>query len=162
MRACTATEPSFRGSSRKKLDDFLPSLVAVGHTCTAASLHAEVPATGCLPSLLTRVLDVVSINGRSLLPTIHIYTDAGGKLQWSLSGCPCLEYVEAVGSEREAVGSQQEAVGSIFGFHKAPQLVKAVHRVEDSLHIGRDDRAWLLVCTVADQAIQGKGSTQFS
>jgi len=137
------------------LNDFLPSLMAAAHTCTAASLHTVVPATG-LPSLLCRVVDVVSINGRSLFPTIHIYTDAGGKLQWALSGCPCLEYVE-----KEAIGSNQ-GPGSIFGFHKAPQLVKAVHRVEDSLCIGRDDRAWRLVCTVADQAIQGKGSTQMS
>ena len=61
--------------SARFLDDFLPSLAAAAHTCTAASLHAVVPATG-LPSLLSRVVDTVSINDRSLLPVIHIYTDS--------------------------------------------------------------------------------------
>ena len=49
-----------------------------------------------------------------------------------------------------------------LGFHKAPQLVRAVHAVEQSLGIARSDRAWRIACTVADQAIQGPGSVQFS
>ena len=40
--------------------------------------------------------------------------------------------------------------------------MKVVHAVEQSLGIARSDRAWRIACTVADQAIQGPGSTQFS
>ena len=49
-----------------------------------------------------------------------------------------------------------------FGFHKAKQLVKIVHDTEKSYHIYTRDRSLRLVITVADQAIQGPGSVQFS
>ena len=127
----------------------------------AASLHAVVPATG-LPSLLSRVVDIVSINGRSLLPVIHIYTDSQGKLRWSLLGCPCLEYTGKPLAPEDHARSASASGSQHFGFHKAPQLVKAVHAVGQSLGIARSDRAWRIACTVADQAIQGPGSTQFS
>ena len=138
------------------LDGFLPSLVATAHTCLAASLHSIVPALG-IPSLLSRVVDVVSINGRSLFPIIHIYTSTTGRLSWALLGCPCLEYIpDAASGQPLATGEQ------CFGFHKAKQLVKIVHSTEKSYHIQRLDRKMRLVVTVADQAIQGPGSVQFS
>jgi hypothetical protein len=154
--------------STRFLHDFLPSLAAAGHVCTSASLHAIVPALG-LPSLLTRVIDIVSVKSRSLLPTIHIYTNTKGALSWALAGCPCLEYVEVgSGSSVQAVGcassqgASSQNVSNNFGFHKAPQIVKSVHQVEEALGIKRDDRAWRVVCTVGDQAIQGPGSVRFS
>jgi hypothetical protein len=54
------------------LDDFLPSLLAAARVCTADSSHAVVPCAG-LPSLLSRVTHIISINGCSLLPTIPVY-----------------------------------------------------------------------------------------
>ena len=138
------------------LDGFLPSLVATAHTCVAASLHSIVPALG-IPSLLSRVVDVVSINGRSLFPIIHIYTSATGQLSWALLGCPCLEYISEAASRQPLATGEQ-----CFGFHKAKQLVKIVHSTEKSYHIQRLDRKMRLVVTVADQAIQGPGSVQFS
>ena len=59
----------------------------------------------------------------------------------------------------------QSAIGdrsTIFGFHKAKQLVKIVHSVESTYHIYAFDRRLRMVTTVADQAIQGPGSVQFS
>ena len=52
-------------------------------------------------------------------------------------------------------------VNSASGF-KAKQLVKIVHDTEKSYHIYARDRSLRLVITVADQAIQGPGSVQFS
>ena len=51
---------------------------------------------------------------------------------------------------------------SILGCHKAPQLVRNVHELEQRFNIGREDRVCRLVTTVGDQAIQGPGSTQFT
>ena len=62
--------------SKRFMDSFLPSVVQATHSCLASTLHACVPALG-LPSLLTRIIDVVSIHGRRLLPTIHVFTDSG-------------------------------------------------------------------------------------
>ena len=136
--------------STRFLSEFLPSLVQATHTCLAAELHACVPALG-IPSFLSRVIDVVSINGRSLLPTIYVYTNAVGELAWAHLGSPCLEH-----RDEAAFGAET------FGFHRAPQLVRAVHTLEGSYHIRRADRAFRLITTIADQAIAGPGSTQFS
>ena len=124
------------------------------------------PATGT-PSFLSRIIDVVSIDSTSLLPTIHVYTTCEGKLAWALLGCPCLEHVAsdkaAVGAEKSAaVNANPQKLKRWFGFHSAEQLVSTVHRVEDSFNICRADRAFRLVVTVADQAIQGEGSVRFT
>ena len=55
--------------SSRFLDEFEVSLVAALHTCTASDLHSIVPATG-MPSLLSRVIDVITLTGSSLLPVI--------------------------------------------------------------------------------------------
>ena len=87
-------------NSKRFLRSFQPSMVQACHTCTAASLHALVPATG-MPTFLSRVIDVVSINGASLLPVIYIHTAPEGGLTWSLLGCPCLEHIpSAVGEQK--------------------------------------------------------------
>ena len=57
---------------RRFLDSFLPSDVKATHTCLASTLHDSDIALG-MPSLLSRIIDVVSINGRSLLPTINVH-----------------------------------------------------------------------------------------
>jgi len=145
--------------SKRFAQEFLPSLVAATQTCVAASLHAIVPALG-LPSLLSRVLDVVSINGQSLLPVIYIYTRDDGTISWCSSGCPCLEANLEFAST--ANGVPLNAHGQIFGAHKAPQMVRTVHALEHSYCIDRDDRAVRLVLSVADQAIQGHGSIHFT
>ena len=69
-------------------------------------------ATGT-PSFLSRIIDVVSINSFSLLPTIHVYTTCEGKLSWALLGCPCLEHLPGASAARRkeaaAVGAGKEA-----------------------------------------------------
>ena len=68
--------PSMFGSlqhSTRFLNSFHASFSAACHTCVASSLHAILPAIG-IPSLLSRAIDIVSINAHSLLPTIQIYT----------------------------------------------------------------------------------------
>ena len=57
------------------LDRFLMSLVGTAHTCVSSSLHSIIPATG-MPSMFSRIIDVVSIKGRSLL--VH---------QWQRRAC---------------------------------------------------------------------------
>ena len=96
--------------SRRFLDSFSPSVVQATCTCLASTLHACVPALG-MPSFLSRIIDVVSINGRSLLPTIHVFTDSQGHLSWALLGCPCLEYTdkEQIASLAAAFGAGQAA-----------------------------------------------------
>ena len=149
------------------------------HTCLASTLHACVPALG-VPSFLSRSIDVVSINGRSLLPTIHVFTDSQGHLSWALLGCACLEYTEnaqiaslaaAFGAGQAASAASPAAISGsaepgseeLFGFfRKAKQLVQAVHSQETAYHIDRDDRAMRLITTVADNAIQGPNSAHFS
>ena len=86
-------------NSKRFLRSFQPSMVQACHTCTAASLHALVPATG-MPTFLSRVIDVVSINGASLLPVIYIHTAPEGGLTWSLLGCPCLEHIPSAVGEK--------------------------------------------------------------
>ena len=49
-----------------------------------------------------------------------------------------------------------------FRFHKAPQIIRAAHLVQERMHVFRDDRAFRVVLTVADQAIQGPGSVRFT
>ena len=49
-----------------------------------------------------------------------------------------------------------------FGLHSGERLVHKVHLVEESFHLRRADRAYRLAVTVADQAIQGPGSTRFT
>ena len=132
------------------LNEFHASLIAACHTCVASSLHAILPAIG-IPPLLSRVIDIVSINAHSLLPNYTtIYTTFQGELRWALLGCPCLERTEgfrqegnsssrlAVGSP-EVAGGIEAAVGStskrIFGFHSAPPLIKAVHEVESAYRL---------------------------
>ena len=153
--------------SRRFLDNFLPSIVMATHQCLSSSLHACIPALG-LPSFLTRVIDVVSIHGRSLLPTIYVYTNPNGQLSWALLGCPCLEYRQAAfGADKSQGETKTAASGAsshddLFGFHKAPQLVTTVHNLEKTFHITRDDRAMRLISTVADNAVQGPGSVHFT
>ena len=143
--------------SKQFLRLFLPTLVATAHTCVASSLHSVLPAIG-LPSFVARIIDVVSIDGRSLLPTIYVYTNSQGNLAWALLGMPCLEYRH----EETAIGVPPATQPEWFGFHKAPQIVRSVHQVEAAHHIGKADRQLRVVLTVADQAIQGPGSVQFS
>ena len=132
-------------------------MVQACHTCTAASLHALVPATG-MPTFLSRVIDVVSISSASLLPAIYIHTALEGGLTWSLLDCPCLEHIPS------AVGEKNAASGSTrwFGLHSGEHLVHKVHLVEESFHLRRADRAYRLAVSIADQAIQGEGSTRFT
>ena len=159
--------------SGRWLRGFQASLIQACHTCTATSLHAILPATG-LPSLLSRVIDVVSIHSASLLPVIHVYTSTEGKLVWSLLACPCLERTSTQGEgtvgDAAAVGVAA-AVGAApasstrtrwFGLHSAEHLIHTVHRVEEAFHLHRADRALRLCVTVADQAIQGQGSVRFT
>ena len=96
--------------SRRLLASFLPFVVQATHTCLASALHACVPALG-MPSFLSRIIDVVSINGRSLLPTIRVFTDSQGHLSWALLGCPCLEYTdkEQIANLAAAFGAGQAA-----------------------------------------------------
>ena len=70
---------------RRLLDSCLPSVVQATRTCLASTLHACAPAIG-MPSFLYRIVDVVSINGIILLPTIHVFTDYQGHLSWAFSG----------------------------------------------------------------------------
>ena len=138
--------------------------MATAHTCVAGSLHSVLPATG-LPSFVARIIDVVSIDGRSLLPTIYVYTNSQGHLAWALLGMPCLEYRQeetAIGVPETAIGVPPATEPEWFGFHKAPQIVRSVHRVEAAHHIGKADRQLRVVVSMADQAIQGPGSAQFS
>ncbi len=144
--------------SERWLTGFQASLIQACHTCTTSSLHAVLPATGT-PSFLSRIVDVVSINSHSLLPTIQVFTTCEGKLSWALLGCPCLERIIESGEQDVAVGT---APRRFFGFHSADQLIKTVHRVEESFRLGRSDRAFRLLVTVADQAIQGEGSVRFT
>ena len=142
--------------SKRFIHDFLPSLTYATQVGTAASLHAVLPALG-IPSLLSRVIDIVSVNGQSLLPIIHIYTNSQGMISWLLLGCPCMEASKLADTKQVANGTEQ-----IFGFHKANRMVGVVHALETRYHIGRDDRAARLALTVADQAIQGPGSIHFT
>ena len=143
--------------STRFVQSFQASLIQACHTCIATSLHALVPATG-MPSLLSRVIDVVSINSASLLPVIYIHTAPEGGLTWSLLSCPCLEDIPS------AVGERNAASGSTrwFGLHSGEHLVHKVHLVEQSFHLRREDRAYRLAVTVVDQAIQGDGSVRFT
>ena len=102
--------------SKHFLNGFLVALVGTAHTCISSSIHSIVPATG-LPSMLSRIIDVVSIQGRSLLPVIYLYTNARGELAWALIGMPCLEYRP----EKTAIGVPNPACATFFGFHKAAQ-----------------------------------------
>ena len=142
--------------SKRFVHDFLPSLTYATQVGTAASLHAVVPALG-IPSMLSRVIDIVSVNGQSLLPIIHIYTNSQGMISWALLGCPCLEASQLADTKQVANGTEE-----MFGFHKANRMIGAVHALETRYHIDRDDRAARLALTVADQAIQGPGSIHFS
>ena len=151
--------------SARWLSGFQGSLIQACHTCTASSLHAVLPATGT-PSYLSRVIDAVSINSHTLFPTIHVHTTCEGKLSWALLGCPCLERAHESQQRVDCGTGTAAAVGAAlprwFGFHTADQLIKTVHRVEESFGLCRSDRAFRLLVTVADQAIQGPGSVRFT
>ena len=154
--------------STRFLNGFQASLIQACHTGAASSLHALLPATGT-PSFLSRIIDVVSINSASLLPTIHMYTTCEGKLSWVLLDCPCLEHIGEAARSTAAVGTAATGTAAVgaqttrrFGFHSAEQLINTVHRVEASFHLSRADRAFRLAVTVADQAIQGEGSVRFT
>lgn len=84
--------------------------------------------------------------------------NTNGELAWALIGIPCLEYR----AEKTAIGVPNPACATFFGFHKATQIVQSVHHVEHSHHIYKRDRQFRMAVTVADQAIQGPGSVQFS
>ena len=146
--------------SGRFVKEFLPALVGVTHSCVSSSLHEVLPALG-VPSLVSRVIDVVSINGQSLLPTVYIYTNGSGEVSWALLGSPCLENLnECKDSAGQAAANG--ATETFFGFHKSPQMVRTVHQLEATYGFHRDDRALRVVSTIADQAIQGPGSIRFS
>ena len=148
--------------TKRWLTGFQASLIQACHVGIASSLHAVVPATG-MPSLLSRVIDVVSINSQSLLPIIHIYTSSDGKLSWALLDCPCLAHIgSSQSSEGKGVAVERIATRRWFGFHSAEHMIKLVHRVEQSFHLTQPDRSYRLLVTVADQAIQGPGSIRFT
>ena len=154
--------------SSRFLNGFQASLIQACHTGIASSLHALLPATGT-PSFLSRIIDVVSINSASLLPTILMYTTCEGKLSWVLLDCPCLEHIGEAARSTAAVGTAATGTAAVgaqttrwFGLHSAEQLINTVHRVEASFHLSRADRAFRLAVTVADQAIQGEGSVRFT
>ena len=99
--------------SRRFLDRCLPSVVQAAHTCLASTTHACVLAL-VMPSFLSRIIYVVSIYGRSLLPTIHVFTDSQGRLSGALLGCACLAYTdkENIASLAAAFGAGQAASGA--------------------------------------------------
>ncbi len=133
------------------VDLFAASLTRCLSTCIAADLHGLVPALG-IPSFLTRVVDIVSVMGQSLLVVVHVRTNVQGHLVWDLLGAPRCEYrLEA-----------RLPLASTFRFHGGPQLVESVVRVEKQYHLGSSSRSWRIALTMADQAIQGPGSVRFS
>ena len=81
-------------------------------------------------------------------------------MRWVLLGCPCLEYTPTLSTGQPLATDEYDE--QCFGFHKAKQLVKIVHSTEATYYIHARDRRLRLVTTVADQAIQGPGSVQFS
>ena len=111
--------------AKRWLTGFQASLIQACQVGTASSLHAVLPATG-MPSFLSRIIDVVSIDSQSLLPVIHIYTTVEGKLSWSLLECPCLENIETSQEKgvAVAVGTAGTAPKRWFGFHSAEQMIK--------------------------------------
>ena len=119
--------------TKRWLTGFQASLLQACQVGTASSLHAVVPATG-MPSLLTRIIDVVSIDSHGLLPVIHVYTTCEGKLSWSLLDCPCLENIEGSQGKGVAVGT---APKRWFELHSAEQMIKVVHKVA-RFQIARD------------------------
>merc|ERR1712051_1105716 len=76
--------------SRHFITEFAQSLKHAVDFSTYASVHALVPATG-LASDLTRIIDIVTIGGVSLLVIVHVLTDPEGKLAWHALGCPALD-----------------------------------------------------------------------
>ena len=98
--------------STRFLNGFQASLIQACHTGAASSLHALLPATGT-PSFLSRIIDVVSINSASLLPTIHMYTTCEGKLSWVLLDCPCLEHIGEAARSTAAVGTAATGTAAV-------------------------------------------------
>jgi len=149
-----AQSPGMMGNlnhSEHFLAEFASSLGTSLKECTIAALHTIVPALG-LPTCLTRVIDIVTIAGHSLMVVIHIYTDEQGRLMWNMLDCPDVSAMAE---------SQVLASGNSFRFHSAERLVPLVHSVEDDFCVRRDNRKHQLVLTVADQAMAGPNSTQF-
>ena len=147
---------------------FQASLIQACHTGAASSLHTLMPATGT-PSFLSRIIDVVSINSASLLPTIHMYTTCEGKLSWVLLDCPCLGHIGEAARSTAAVDTAATGTAAVgaqttrwFGFHYTKQLINTVHRAGASFNLSRAGRAFRLAVTVVDQAIQGEGSVRFT
>ena len=50
----------------------------------------------------------------------------------------------AVGGAGGPIGFEKNN-DKIFGFRKAPQTIRAVHLVEERMHVFRDDRAFRVV-----------------
>lgn len=154
------------------LEEFSTSLCKTILSRTGASIHALIPALG-IPSDLVRVIDVVSVGSVSTLPIIAVHTSHEGKLICSVVGCPTLGSLPAVSSRKIsqlasgsrnsqlASGSRSNKSKGIFRAHTAPKLIELVHRCEECMHIHRDDRKLRLAMTMADNAIQGPGSTRF-
>jgi len=92
--------------TKRWLTGFQASLIQACQVGTASSLHAVLLATG-MPSFLSRIIDVVSIDSQSLLPVVHIYTTVEGKLSWSLLDCPCLEHIETSQEKGVAVAVEK-------------------------------------------------------
>lgn len=140
--------------------EFGTSLTQVALRNTAASLHALVPALG-LPSDYTRVIDIISLQGVSLLPIVSIHTDPQGALVWSLMGCPALASGNCALVSDSCALASGSGNPSLFRFHGAPRLVSLVHTAERRMSMKKSDRLLRLAMTMADQAIQGHGSVDF-
>ena len=106
--------------------EFTQALKRAVDFSTYASMHALVPATG-LASDLTRVIDIVTIGGVSLLVILHVLTDPAGKLVWHVLGCPAVD--GHVGGDSSAGCDVAPAGGgkSSFRFHSAAHLTQLVH-----------------------------------
>ena len=81
-------------------------------SCIALDFHTIVPGLG-MPSFLTRVIDIVSVMGHSLLVIVHVYTNVEGKLKWHFLQAPCAEY-------RENHSTRATGAETCFRFHSAP------------------------------------------
>ncbi len=143
--------------SKHWVQEFCTSLTKAVQRNTAASTHALTPALG-IPSDITRVIDVVSLSGVSLLPIVEVHTNAEGRLIWSLAGCPALGYQKSAPGVELAPGSDTKTWSRS---HSGEKLVSLVRTTEQQMHIGIGERTMRLAMTMADGAIQGPGSADF-
>ena len=144
--------------SRHFIYEFTQSLKRAVDFSTYASMHALVPATG-MASDLTRVIDIVTIGGVSLLVILHVLTDPTGKLVWHVLGCPAVD--GRVGGDSSADITPAGGGKSSFRFHSAAHLTQLVHTCEASFGITKASCQLRLALTLGDGAICGPGSIGF-